>query len=197
MHRFVLALTLVLSAAVALPAGAAKPVKWKMLGPMAAEVGGEALADDDLKAMKAADRCANADKTWMRAMEPEQLTGIDELHEMLAAPVTCWSQAAKKAGKASESLAPVAAYAGAQMAYSKTLREYMFALQAKAIGDRLNACKRFKIAIAEAAKATEAVEGVVDGFTTVEAKTIAAEQAQNIKGVVDTVADEFSTQKCN
>lgn len=197
MRRFATLAVLLLASAIALPAGAAKPVKWKELGPMAAEVGGEALADDDLKAMKAADRCANADKTWMRAMEPEQQTGIDMLHEMLAAPVTCWSGAAKKASKASEAFAPVGAYATAQEAYAKTLREYIFALQAKYIGDRLSACKRFKVAIAEAATASQAVEGVIDGFTSTEAKTIAAVQAQNIKGMVDTIADEFATQKCD
>ncbi|MCO4772804.1 MAG: hypothetical protein KDA24_22420 [Deltaproteobacteria bacterium] len=181
----------------AVPASAEKgPPKLKQLTPMLVDLG-EAPSDEALKAIKVADRCAKADRTWMRAMEPEQQVGIDELHELLAAPVTCWQGAAKKGAKAGDSYAPILKYVEAQALYVQTLRAYIFALQAKYIGDRLNSCKRFKLAIKEAAAATSSTEGVVDGFTNVEAKTLAAQQSQNIVGMGATIADEFSTQKCD
>jgi hypothetical protein len=179
------------------PSLAAKgPPKLKELGPMQVELG-DALSDDSWKGLKAADRCANADRTWMRAMEPEQQNGIDALVEMMAAPVTCWQGAEKKVEKAGDELASVLAYTSAQKHYVESLRAYLFAVQAKVMGDQLNGCKRFKLAIVEAAEATTATEGLVERFTSVESKTLAAQLAENTRGMGATLATEYASLKCD
>lgn len=179
------------------PAAAEKgPPKLKVLTPMLGELG-EAPSDDALKALKVADRCANQDKTWEQAMRPEQQTGIDAIFELLAAPVTCWQGADKKSSKAGDGFQPVARYVAAQRGYVQAMRAYIFALQARFLGDQLNGCKRFKIAIAESATASTASEGLVEAFSSVEAKTIAATTAQNAMGIAQMITDEYEKMSCN
>ena len=179
------------------PAAAEKgPPKLRVLTPMLAELG-EAPSDDALKALKVADRCANQDKTWEQAMRPEQQTGIDAIFELLAAPVTCWQGADKKSAKAGDGFQPVARYVAAQRGYVQAMRAYIFALQARFLGDQLNGCKRFKIAIAESATASTASEGLVEAFSSVEAKTIAATTAQNAMGIAQMITDEYEKMSCN
>jgi hypothetical protein len=172
------------------------PPKLKMIGVMQAELG-EELSAETWKALKAADRCANSDKTWLNAMRSEQQTGLDSLYEMMAAPVTCWQNAEKKAGKAGEQMGAVGVYVTAQKHYVQTMRAYVWALQAKALGDQLSGCKRFRLAIKESADSVSASEGLLDLFSSVESKTIAGQLTQNILGMGTTITDTYASVKCD
>jgi|GEM_PF-2010225 len=186
-----------LAASFALPATAAKgPPKLRVIGPMQLELG-DALSDESWKALKVVDRCASADKTWQRAMLPEQNNGIDMIYETLLSPVTCWQNATKKAEKAGPELAAITSYATAQRDYVETLRAYIFALQAKMTGDQLNGCKRFQLSIAEAAEAATSSTGLIDRFTSAESKTLAAQVDENVRGMAVTITAEYAAMKCD
>lgn len=186
-----------LALCLAAPASAEKgPPKLKMIGSMQAELGDD-LSADTWKALKAADRCANSDKTWLNAMRSEQLTGLDSLYEMMASPVTCWQNAEKKAAKAGDQIGAVATYVTAQKHYVQTMRAYVWALQAKALGDQLSGCKRFRVAISEAADGVTASEGLLDMFSSVEAKTLVGQLIENVRGMGATITETYASVKCD
>ena len=186
---------LLLALGLAGPAWAKGPPKLKVVGPLQAELGDE-LSDETWKALKAVDRCAVADANWKRAMQPEQQNGIDTLYEMLAAPVTCWQQAVKKGEKAGEQFARVQYWAQANARNVEALRDYLYALQAKFIGDQRNSCTRFKLAIEHAGDAQESIEGLVERYEGTDARTLAGQTTVDVQGTAAAIADEYKTQSC-
>ena len=186
---------LLLVVAVSSPAEAEAPTPWRALGSLAAEIGGDALAGDDLDAMKAADLCAQADTSWQQAMD--RGTVIEAGSELLAAPVDCWGGADKKAARASAAFAPVAAYVAAQRAYVESMRAYLSAVQAQYLGGGADACKQIEAARTKVAAASRATDGVVEGFRGVAAKKLASEQAQGVEGVNTAIAAVSSAAKCD
>lgn len=192
-------LAFALTAAVVTPALAAKgPPKLKQLQSLADEFLTEgAVSADAWKALKAADRCANQDLLWERAMEPEQMTPIDEMFELLAAGVVCWQGAEMKAAKLTEEQPRLGEIVAARARYAELVRGYYDAFRAKAVGNLTQTCKRFKVAVAQAAAAVDASHGLLDRFDSVENKTLAMTVDQKIGAVAELVTVEYANQKCD
>lgn len=186
-------------ASAASPALAKKgPPKLKQLQGLVDEIGKDKeLSDDAWKAIKAADRCANSDLIWERAMEPEQQTPIDMMFEQLASGVTCWQGAEKKAAKAAEELPRLSAFVVARARYVEAMRGFYDAFRAKAVGDINQTCKRFRVAVTQAAAAVESSEGLQDKFGEVDNKTLALTIEQKSAGIAGVISSEYENQNCN
>ena len=192
-------LAIALAAGAVTPALAAKgPPKLKLLQPLADELaaGGE-LSDDGWKAIKAADRCAEQDQGWERAMAPEQQTGIDVMFELLASGVVCWQGAEKKAGKVAAELPRLSLYVTASARYVESMRGFYDAYRAKAVGDNNQTCKRFKVAVTQGAAAVESSAGLQDHFGEAENKVLAATVEQKAIGVAGLITAEHEHQQCD
>ncbi len=192
-------LAAVLAASLATPALAAKgPPKLKLLQPLADELGSAAaLTDDGWKAIKAVDQCAVQDLNWERAMAPEQMTPIDSMFELLASGVVCWQGAEKKAAKVATEQPRLAELAAARARYVEMVRGYYDGFRAKAAGDNNQTCKRFKVAVNQAAAAVGASRGLVDRFDQVENKTVALTVDQKIAAFAELITSEYANQKCD
>jgi hypothetical protein len=192
-------LALAFTALLTSPALAEKgPPKLRQLQTMADELGATAeLSKDAWTAIKVADRCATQDLNWERAMEPEQQTPIDAMFELLASGVVCWQGAEKKAGKVAEEQPRIAEFVGARARYVEMIRGYYDGFRAKAVGDLNQACKRFKVAVAQAAAGVEAGHGLADRFDQVENKTLALTIDQKIAAVAELITSEYANQKCD
>lgn len=194
-----LSLCLLAATLLAVPAHAKKgPPKLKQLQPLADELGKDKeLSDDAWKAIKAADRCANQDLVWERAMEAEQQTPIDEMYELLAGGVTCWQTAEKKASKVAEEVPRVGKLAAARGRYVEAMRGFYDGFRAKAVGANNQTCKRFKVAVGQAAAAVEATTGLADQFGEVENKKTAMIVEQKAAAIAELIGSEYENQKCD
>jgi hypothetical protein len=178
-----------------LSALAANPPKIKVLGPLQTELG-ESAPDEALKALKAADQCADSDAIWERAAQSEQQTPLNQLYEMLASAVTCWQTAEKKGAAVGDAYAAVQPYVQVKARYVAAMRSFLWSLDAKAEGNLAQTCKRLASAATEAGAAAGAAVGLGDAWTNAEAKTLAAQASGYAKQLAEMVVTERNNQKC-
>jgi hypothetical protein len=190
-------LTILLAALLLMPvlATAAPKKRPLLLQPVQDEMAAKGeITKDIAKVLKKSEICMQDDKRWDKALQDQG--SITEIYEMLRSAVFCWQNAEKKSAKIGEAANPAGDYVQARARYIEAFRSYLWGIEAKLMADRLNTCKRLKVAAKEAATAIAAADGLVDKFSTDDGKALAQATAVSSAQLGNTIGEELKRQQC-
>ena len=173
-----------------------KPKKAELLAPLQDEMEAQGeLHKLVTRSIRDADRCMLDDKRWNQALE--DALPVNSIYEMLQGQVFCWQDAEKRAKKGGAPNEPALAFMAARARYVEAYRTYIWGIEAKLLGDRINTCTRMTSAVKEASAAEDAAAGLAEKFSTPEGQALGKYQTDQTGFLVNMVGDEYARQKCD